>query len=366
MSGSSFGKIFRLTTFGESHGAAIGGIIDGCPAGVRLDEAIIQRELDLRKPGSGPASTKRKEPDRIELLSGVLSGVTTGTPIGFIIQNTNQRSGDYDRLAGIFRPSHADWGYHCKYGGIRDHRGGGRSSGRETASRVAGGAIAAALLKQAFDYQIAAACVEFAGIAVPEAEIDIFGAPVRPYFAASDTAPQAWDKAVEEARRDQDSLGGIVRIVARNVPAGLGEPVFDKLDAMLAFALMSVGAVKGVEFGAGFRAAAMRGSAHNDSLLQLVPSPVSCSPLATFGSNNAGGIAGGISTGQDIVINVAVKPIASIGKPQRTIDRNGAPVTIEIGGRHDLSAIPRIVPVLTAMANLALADSWLLQKRQLP
>lgn len=364
MPGSTFGKIFRLTTFGESHGPAIGGIVDGCPAGVRIDEAMIQQELDLRKPGGGGAATARKEADRIQLLSGLFGDVTTGTPIGFIIANTNQRSGDYGNLADIFRPGHADWTYFRKYNGIRDYRGGGRASGRETACRVAGGAIARAMLEQAFGYRIGAACVAFGGIAAPEIRIDVFSALDRPYFAACDEVVAPWDAEVARARAERDSLGGIARIIARNVPPGLGEPVFARLDATLACAIMSVGAVKGVEFGAGFKAAAMRGSDHNDALLPGDAASASCPPRPIFASNNAGGILGGISTGQDIVINAAIKPIASINQEQATIDRTGAPVKISIGGRHDLSAIPRVIPVLAAMTSLALADAWLLQKRQ--
>lgn len=364
MAGNTFGRVFRLTTFGESHGPAIGGIIDGCPAGLPICEAEIQKELDLRKPGAGAASTKRKESDAIQILSGVFEGVSEGTPIGFMIVNEDQRSRDYGDLVDIFRPGHADWTYFRKFGGVRDHRGGGRASGRETACRVAGGAIAGALLKRECGAEVMAACVNLGGIAVPEDEVDMAGALARPYFAASGAVPPLWDDLVAKARLDGDSLGGIVRVVARNVPPGLGEPVFDKLDAVLAGAMLSVGAVKGVEFGAGFRAAAMRGSEHNDPLLPGAPAAPGWAPRPAFGSNNAGGILGGISTGQDIVINAVIKPIASISRLQDAINRFGEAARVKVGGRHDLSAIPRAVPVLAAMARLALADALLLQKRQ--
>ena len=359
MSGNTFGRLLKLTTFGESHGPAIGGILDGCPAGLELTEAEIQTELDLRKPGFGAASTSRREADQVHLLSGVFNGKTTGTPIAFYIVNEDQRSRDYGNLAEVFRPGHADFSYFKKYNGIRDHRGGGRASGRETAIRVAAGAVAEKILKLACDGEILAACIELGGIPCPEGSLDLEGARSRPFFAACPGIENEWLDAVARARKAQDSLGGIVQVEARNIPAGLGEPVFDKLDAVLAMALMSVGAVKGVEFGAGFNAARMTGSVNNDPLF---PSGTSgADPL--FGSNNAGGILGGISTGQDIIMRAAVKPIASIAQGQQSIDRAGQSVSINIAGRHDLSAIPRVVPVLGAMAALALADALLLQKR---
>lgn len=359
MAGNTFGKILRLTTFGESHGPGLGGVLDGCPAGLELSEADMQAELDLRKPGQGPTATKRKEADAVSLLSGVFEGRTTGTPIAFYIANEDQRPRDYGNLAEVFRPGHADWGYFLKYNGIRDYRGGGRSSGRETAARVAGGVIAKKILARQ-GARIHAACVELGGIAVPEAEQDLEGALLRPYFAASDAAPALWDAAVAEARKAGDTLGGVVRIVARNVPAGLGEPVFDKLDAVLAHALMSVGAVKGVEVGDGFAAARRNGSQNNDPLL---PGPGGCIRNVCFASNHAGGILGGISSGQDIVLRAAVKPIASIAREQQTVDAQGRAAGVLVGGRHDLAAIPRIVPVLSAMTALALADALLLQGR---
>lgn len=359
MAGNTFGRILRLTTFGESHGPGLGGVLDGCPAGLELREVDIQAELDLRKPGQGPTATKRKESDTLRLLSGVFEGRTTGTPIAFYIANEDQRSRDYGNLAEVFRPGHADWGYFAKYNGIRDHRGGGRSSGRETAARVAGGAIAKKILARA-GVIVQAACVELGGIAVPAGDVDMERAQGRPYFAASDAAPSLWDAAVAEARKVGDTLGGIVQIVARHVPAGLGEPVFDKLEAVLAHAVMSVGAVKGVEVGEGFAAARLRGSQNNDPLLPGADGALSS---VRFASNHAGGILGGISSGQDIVLRAAVKPIASIPREQQTVDRQGRAAVALIEGRHDLSAIPRIVPVLSAMTALALADALLLQDR---
>lgn len=359
MAGNTFGKLLKLTTFGESHGAGIGGVLDGCPAGLALDAADLQKELDLRKPGSGSSSTKRKEDDRVQILSGVFEGVSTGTPIAFYIANENQRSRDYGELADIFRPGHADWTFFHKFKGIRDYRGGGRASGRETAARVAAGAIAKKFLGQTCQAEIYAGCLELGGIKCPVDKIDLQGAKKREFFAASDGMSDAWNTAVENARKMGDSLGGIVQLVAKNIPAGLGEPVFDKLDACLAMAIMSIGAVKGVEFGAGFRSASMRGSEHNDPIFPSETEETG----AVFGSNNAGGILGGISTGQDIIIQAAVKPIASIARTQDTINRQREARKINVGGRHDLSAIPRIIPVMEAMAALSLADALLLQKR---
>ncbi len=360
MSGNTFGNIFRLTTFGESHGVALGGIVDGCPSGLSLSEPFIQERLDKRRPGGQEgkdalASTSRKENDKVRILSGVFEGKTTGTPIAFVIENENQKSEDYNKLAQIFRPGHADISYISKYG-LRDHRGGGRASGRETVARVAGGAIAECLLLQE-GIEIYAATMEFCGVGVPRAEVDILTAHTRPFFAAAESSVVVWEKIVEKIRERKDTVGGIVRIEAHNVPAGLGEPVFGKLDASLAAALMSVGAVKGVEVGAGFEAARLRGSEHNDPILPMDGG------MPRFGSNNAGGILGGISSGQDIILQAAIKPIPSIGKEQDSIDINGEAVRLSVGGRHDICAIPRVVPVLKAMTALALADALLMQRR---
>lgn len=349
MSGNTFGSIFKLTTFGESHGPALGGVVDGCPAGIALDEATIQTELDKRRPGQGgPAVTARNEPDAVRLLSGVFEGRTTGTPIGFVIENTDQRSRDYGELKDIFRPGHGDMTYQAKYG-LRDYRGGGRSSGRETVSRVAGGAVAMAFLRT-LGVTVKAATVELGGIASETTDLD--HAADRPFFAADDAAVLRWQERVKDVAARGDTLGGIVEVRAGGVPAGLGEPVFDKLDARLAGALMSVGAVKGVEIGAGFAASRMLGSENNDAM-----------GASGFASNNAGGILAGISSGQDIVLRAAIKPIPSIALEQQTVDRFGSARTIRVGGRHDICAIPRVVPVLCAMVRLVLADMVLSQRR---
>jgi len=349
MVGNTFGSIFKLTTFGESHGPALGGVVDGCPAGLALDETVIQAELDKRRPGQGGvAVTARKEPDAVRLLSGVFEGRTTGTPIGFVVENTDQRSHDYGEIKDIFRPGHGDMTYEAKYG-LRDYRGGGRSSGRETVSRVAGGAVAMVFLKT-LGISVHAATVELGGIAAQS--IDLNAADSRPFFAADDAAALRWQDLVRDVAGRGDTLGGIVEVRASGVPAGLGEPVFDKLDARLAAALMGVGAVKGVEIGAGFAASRMLGSENNDAM-----------GADGFASNNAGGILAGISSGQDIVLRAAIKPIPSIALEQQTVDRFGSTRLIRVGGRHDICAIPRIVPVLCAMTRLVLADMVLLQRR---
>lgn len=360
MAGNSFGRVLRLTTFGESHGPGLGGIVDGCPPGIPLSEADIQAELDRRKPGVAVTSTSRKESDTVHLLSGVFEGVTTGTPVAFYIANENARSRDYGNLATVFRPGHADWGFFQKFQGIRDYRGGGRASGRETAARVAAGVVARKILEP-YGVRILGACVALGGIGLAEGlEPEMKAARTRPYCAAHDSLPPLWDAAVAAARADGDTLGGIVRLEARNVPAGLGEPVFDKLEALLAHAIMSVGAVKGFSVGEGFAAAMLRGSHNNDALLPAEPPTPG---RAVFASNHAGGILGGISSGQTLVMHASVKPIASIARPQQTVDTQGRAAEVRVGGRHDLSAIPRIVPVLEAMTALTLADALLLQRR---
>ena len=352
MLGNSFGVVLRLTTFGESHGPALGGVVDGCPPGIPLDEARIQKDLDRRRPGSGGlGATSRQEGDRVRIVSGVFEGRTTGTSIGFIIENQNQRSQDYEALRDVLRPGHGDVTYLAKYG-LRDHRGGGRASGRETAARVVGGAVAAAILETVGCW-VEAAAVEVAGI--PALGRLWGGVWERPFYAADPEVVAQWEEAVAQAKSEGDSVGGIVETVAFGVPAGLGEPVFGKLDATLAAAVMSVGAVKGVEIGAGFAAARSRGSQNNDPL----------TPTG-FASNHAGGILAGISTGQEIVVRAAVKPIPSIARPQMSRDVHGRPQEIRVGGRHDVCAIPRIVPVLRAMVCLALADALLLQRRLRP
>jgi chorismate synthase len=349
MSGNTFGRIFRLTTFGESHGAGLGGVVDGCPPGIPLDESIIQLELDRRRPGQGGlASTTRQEPDQVRILSGVFEGRTTGTPIGFFVENTNQRSHDYSKIKDVFRPGHADFTYNAKYG-FRDYRGGGRSSGRETVSRVAGGAVAQELLRLE-GISVHAYTVELGGI--PAETKDYENAQDRPYFSPDPDVIEKWNDRVAKVRDDEDTLGGVVEIRVSGLPAGLGEPVFGKFDARIAGALMSVGAVKGVEIGSGMAAARSMGSLNND-------------PIGPDGflSNNAGGILGGISSGQDVIARAYVKPIPSILQEQRTITTKGEPTFIMVGGRHDISAIPRINPVLKAMMALTVADLLLLDRR---
>jgi len=347
MPGNTFGTFFRLTTFGESHGPSLGGVIDGCPAGLDLSQEDIQLELDKRRPGQGLSTSPRKEGDQVQLLSGVYEGQTTGTSIGFMVANQDQRSKDYDHLRNLYRPGHADYSYRQKYG-VRDHRGGGRASARETVCRVVGGAIAQKILA-ANDIQTLAYTRELGGI---QAEvISPEKAGERPYFAPDPSVLELWQNKIEEVRKMGDSVGGIVEITATNVPAGLGEPVFDKLDARLAYALMGVGAVKAVEVGAGREVAELMGSQNND-------------PLSRDGfiQNNAGGILGGISTGQPITARATVKPIPSIDLPQQTVNAQGEEITFTTKGRHDVSAIPRIIPVLKAMVSLVLADMFLMQQ----
>ncbi|ABW67751.1 chorismate synthase [Desulfosudis oleivorans] len=348
MAGNTFGELFRVTTWGESHGPGIGVVIDGCPPGLALDEAGVQKMLDRRKPGGGSiASTARKEADRAVILSGVFEGKTTGTPILIMAHNRDARSSAYTDIAGLFRPGHGDITYTAKYG-IRDWRGGGRASARETFGRVAAGAVAAELLRLS-GISVAAYTLELGGIRattidVGQVDQNMFGCP-------DSTVMAAMTDRVTQVKRRGDSVGGIVEVRADGVPAGLGEPVFDKLDADIAKALMSIGAVKGVEIGAGFEASGMTGSRSND---EITPQG--------FATNNAGGILAGISNGDRIVARAAVKPIPSIGITQQTVDTNGKPASISIKGRHDISAIPRINVVCEAMVCLVLADHLLRQK----
>ena len=339
---NSFGEQFRVTTFGESHGPALGAIVDGVPAGLELDEAYIQKALDRRKPGQSVFTTPRKEADAVEILSGVFEGRTTGTPVALLIRNQDQRSRDYGDLAEVFRPGHADYGFFKKYG-IRDYRGGGRSSGRETAARVAAGAIAAKYLQEKYGIVIRAWTEAVAGISGEKTDFDFI--EKNALRAADPDRYPAMEEAVRNAIAELDSVGGIVSCVIEGVPAGLGEPVFDKLDALLAHAMLSLGAVKGIEFGDGFAAAGLRGSVNNDKM----------SPEG-FLSNHAGGILGGISTGAPITFRIAVKPTPSIRQEQQTVDQENNPRTVTVQGRHDPCICPRIVPVVEAMASLVLAD----------
>jgi len=349
MAGNTFGKAFRVTTWGESHGTGVGAVIDGCPPGIVLDPAVLQAEMDRRKPGQGGASSPRKEPDKLEILSGIFTPPgedlprTTGTPISLAIYNKDAHSKSYDNLRDIFRPGHGDISYLAKYG-IRDHRGGGRASARETAARVAAGAVAKQVLEQT-GIHVLAYTVALGGIKITEKNLEVIND--NRFFCPDSAAAEKMEERVNEVRKQGDTLGGIVEIVA-DCPAGLGEPVFDKLEAELAHALMSIGAVKGVEIGAGFKVADMLGSENNDEI-----TPVG------FAGNNAGGILAGISNGSEIVIRVAVKPIPSISKKQQSVNLDNESVTIQVGGRHDISAIPRIIPVCEAMVRLTLVDHML-------
>jgi|UniRef100_A0A7C5ALU1 chorismate synthase len=347
MAGNTFGQIFRVTTWGESHGPALGAVIDGCPPRLPLAPSDFDEAMSRRRPGVQSHATRRQEPDRVEILSGVFEGLTTGTPISLIIYNKEVRSQDYEELKEIFRPGHGDFTYQAKYG-IRDHRGGGRAAARETAARVAAGVVAQKVLDTA-NIKVLAYTIEFGGVRVKKVEeATIWNNP----FACPDPeAVPAMAHRVKEVQAQGDSLGGIVEVRARGCPPGLGEPVFDKLDAALAQAVMSVGAVKGVEIGAGFAAARMLGSEHNDPILPT-----------GFASNHAGGILAGISNGDEIILRVAVKPIPSIFREQDTVDLEGRPRKLKIKGRHDVSAIPRIVPVIEAMVRLTLADFLLRQR----
>jgi chorismate synthase len=350
--GNTFGKAFRITTFGESHGVALGVVIDGCPAGLAIDEGEIQVELDRRKPGQSSMTTQRKEGDRVEILSGVFEGKTTGTPIGMVIRNEDQRSKDYDKLKEVFRPGHADFTYLAKYG-HRDHRGGGRSSARETAARVAAGAVAKKLLATA-GVDVYASVVELGGI---KAESFIREEIERNPFRTADPAmvPKL-EKLLQELKKAGDTAGGLIEGVALNVPAGWGEPVFDKLDAVLAYALMGINAVKGVEIGDGFGSAAKRGSENNDP---FVPDGKGGAVTET---NRAGGMLGGISNGMPLVTRTAFKPTASIHKEQSTVNTAGEVVPLVVGGRHDPTVLPRAVPIVEAMMALVLADFMLRQR----
>lgn len=346
MSGSSFGEVFKITTFGESHGEAVGVIVDGVTPGVEIDEAYIQRQMDRRKPGQSSVTTPRKEYDRIRILSGIFEGVTTGTPMAIQLVNQDMRPAAYDDIRRLYRPGHADFTYDQKYG-IRDYRGSGRASGRETAARVAGGAVARKLLERR-GVSVVAYTKAIGGITC--STFDEAAIEANPVRACDPEAAGQMVRLIEELAAAGDSIGGIVECRIRGAAPGLGEPVFDKLDAELAKAMLSIGAVKGIEFGAGFDAAVMRGSEHNDGM-----------NASGFTGNNAGGILGGISTGQDIIFRLAVKPTSSISLPQQTIDVDGEEREIRTIGRHDPCICPRIVPVVEAMACLVLEDMY---KRQ--
>ncbi len=353
--GNSFGKLFKITTFGESHGVALGVVIEGCPAGLDIDENQIVAEMQRRKPGQSKITTQRKEEDEIEILSGVFEGKSTGTPIGIVIRNADQKSKDYSHIADKFRPSHADFTYFEKYG-IRDYRGGGRSSARETAARVAGGAIAKQFLAtkgiqiQAYVSQVGELKLtkDYKTLDLAEAENNIIRCP------DPETA-DAMIALIDAVRLDRDTIGGVVSCVIKNTPSGLGEPVFDRLHAELGKAMLSINAVKGFEYGSGFEGVAMRGSDHNDAIVKE-------GDKVKTSTNYSGGIQGGISNGEDIYFRVAFKPVATIMKDQASVNEAGEAVTVSGKGRHDPCVVPRAVPIVEAMAALVIADYLLLSK----
>ena len=349
MSGNTFGKLFTVTTFGESHGPALGAIVDGCPPGLPLSEADLQRDLDRRRPGTSRHTTQRREPDQVRILSGVLEGVTTGTPIGLLIENTDQRSRDYGNIKDQFRPAHADYTYHHKYG-IRDYRGGGRASARETAMRVAAGAIAKQYLA-AQGIRVRGYMSQLGPIGIDFKQWE--AVDDNPFFCPDPARVPELEAFMDQLRRDQDSVGAKITVVAEGLPPGLGEPVFDRLDAELAHALMSINAVKGVEIGDGFAVVAQRGSEHRD---ELTPQG--------FLSNHAGGVLGGISSGQPLVAHLALKPTSSITLPGRSIDVEGNPVEVVTKGRHDPCVGIRATPIAEAMMALTLMDHWLRHRAQ--
>jgi len=350
MSGNSLGKLFTVTTFGESHGPAIGCVVDGCPPGMELSAADIQPELDRRRPGTSRHVTQRQEPDRVEILSGVHEGKTTGTPIALLIRNEDQRSKDYGNIAETFRPGHADYTYWQKYG-IRDPRGGGRSSARLTAPLVGAGAIARKWLRERHGIGFRACMSQLGELAIPfEGWQHV---PDNPFFAANASMIAQLEAYMDELRRAGDSCGARIEVVAENVPPGWGEPIYDRLDADIAHAMMGINAVKGVEIGAGFRSIAQKGSEHGD---ELTPEG--------FASNHAGGVLGGISTGQDITVSLAIKPTSSIRTPRRSIDKAGAPAMVETFGRHDPCVGIRATPIAEAVLALVLIDHALRHRAQ--
>ena len=350
MAGNSFGKLFKLTTFGESHGVAIGGIIDGCPAGLTLDLEAIQHDLDRRRPGQSKIVTQRKEPDTVEFLSGIFEGVTTGTPIGFVINNTNQKSKDYSHIKDVYRPSHADYTYDKKYG-VRDYRGGGRSSARETASRVVAGAIAKQMLGE-LKINAYTSSVGDIFMDTPYKELDFSKIDSNAIRCPDEATAERMINRITEVKKQGDTIGGTITCVIQNVPVGLGEPVFDKLHAELGKAMLSINAVKGFEYGSGFKGAQMKGSAHNDKFNED----------GSTQTNLSGGVQGGISNGMDIYFTVAFKPVATTLQKQETINSAGETVEMQGKGRHDPCVVPRAVPIVEAMAALVMADYTLLDR----
>ena len=356
MSFNTFGRVFRFTTWGESHGPALGAVVDGCPPGIALSEADIQPFLDKRRPGTSRFTTQRQEPDAVKILSGVFEGRTTGTPISLMIENVDQRSKDYSDVANAYRPGHADYSYDAKYG-FRDYRGGGRSSARETAARVAAGAVARAVIP---DVEILAYVAEIGGDAIDRDNFEIAQIGKNPFWCPDEAAAGRWEKMIDEARKAGSSLGAVIECVATGVPPGWGAPLYAKLDSELASAMMSINAVKGVEIGAGFGAARLRGEENAD---RMRPSAEG-SNHPEFLANNSGGIAGGISTGQPVVVRVAFKPTSSILTPVETINQAGEATAIVTKGRHDPCVGIRGTPVVEAMMALVLADQKLLHRAQ--
>lgn len=350
MSGNTFGKLFTVTSFGESHGPALGCIVDGCPPGLELSEADIQADVERRRTGTSRFTSQRKEPDQVKILSGVFEGKTTGTPIGLLVENTDQRSRDYDKIKDRFRPGHADYTYQQKYG-FRDYRGGGRSSARETVMRVAAGAIARKYLAQRYGVKIRGYLAQLGPIKLDAPNIDF--AYDNPFFCADPSRIEELEQYMIDIRREEDSIGARVNVVATGVPPGWGEPIFDRLDADIAHAMMSINAVKGVEIGAGFASVEQKGSQHRD---ELTPQG--------FRSNHAGGVLGGISSGQDIIVSMALKPTSSISLPGTTIDIDGNPVEVVTTGRHDPCVGLRATPIAEAMLALVLTDHALRHRAQ--
>lgn len=350
MAGNTFGNLFKLTTFGESHGVAIGGVLDGCPAGIKIDLDAVKHELNRRKPGQSSIVTQRKEPDTVEFFSGIFDGKTTGTPIGFAIRNTNQKSNDYSHIKDSYRPSHADYVYDQKYG-FRDYRGGGRSSARETASRVVAGAIAKQFLSSikinAFVSQVGDLRLE-----KHYQDLDLSLTESNPVRCPDPEMARQMEAYIKEVRKEGDTVGGVITGVAQHVPIGLGEPVFDKLHAELGKAMLSINAVKGFEYGSGFEGVKMKGSAHNDQF----------NSDGSTKTNYSGGIQGGISNGMDIYFNIAFKPVATVIQGYETIDKEGNTVQTKGKGRHDPCVVPRAVPIVEAMTALVLADYSLLNR----
>jgi chorismate synthase len=350
MAGNIFGTLFRLTTFGESHGPAIGGVIDGCPAGIELDLASIQKDLNRRKPGQSAIVTQRKEPDEVVFYSGIFEGKTTGTPIGFAIHNTNQKSKDYSHIKDSYRPSHADYVYDEKYG-FRDYRGGGRSSARETASRVVAGAIAKQFLAP-MQIQAYVSAVGSLTMKTHPSDVDFSSIEENPVRCPDPKMASEMETYIKQIRKEGDTVGGIITCLIKNVPVGLGEPAFDKLHAELGKAMLSINAVKGFEYGSGFSGTQMKGSEHNDLF----------NTDGTTQTNRSGGIQGGISNGMDIYFKIAFKPVATIMQNQETINAQGEKVEMQGKGRHDPCVVPRAVPIVEAMAALVLADFSLLKR----